>query len=149
MIDESVTWYLGGWSDYNITKEVMYGYERSGASDTIYGTNPATSTTTKIGLVYPSDYGYATIDACTKTLYYYNDTTCKNNNWMFKSYAWWLIAPHSSDSLRAWTVYSAGSVYSNCGVFNSLGVRPVLYLKSSDKLGGGDGKTPETAYTLS
>ena len=150
MIDDRVTWYLGGWDDAAITKEAIYGYERSGASDTLYSGNPATSTSTKIGLVYPSDYGYATTDACTKNLNSYNNTTCKNNNWMFKSnYSWWTIAPYSSNSYSAWRVNSPGDVNNYSGVHTSCGVRPVLYLKSSVKLGGGDGSSASAAYTLS
>ena len=149
MIDTSVTWHLGGTNSSSITKEEIYGCERDASK--VYGSNPATSTTTKIGLAYPSDYGYAASSECTKKLSLYNDSTCKGNNWMFKSYSWWLITPKSTSSSDAWYVISSGfvSCYGNSIVYFSSDVRPALYLKPSVKISGGDGKSADTAYTLS
>ena len=159
MIDTGVIWYLGGNNSSVITKEVMYGYERDASK--AYGSNPATSTTTKIGLAYPSDYGYAAEEGegkCPATNILgsnittgYNITGCKNNNWMFQSsYHWWLIAPSSfSDFNLGWCVEGKGSVLGGFEVIYSHGVRPALYLKPSVKISGGDGKSTDTAYTLS
>ena len=52
----------------------------------------------KLGLMYASDYGYAASDECTQTLYNYNNTTCTNNNWLFKSNNEWILPQNASDS---------------------------------------------------
>ena len=84
-------WYLGGASSSNyntLTAEGIYTQERN--TSAIYSGNPS-SIYAKVGLMYPSDYGYATVGGTTtnksscraKELYNWNSSShsdCKNND---------------------------------------------------------------------
>ena len=138
-------YYLGLPGVFNIKKDVMYQYERKIKSDFYYGSNP-NNWVGKLALMYASDYGYAASDECTQEICDYNDTTCKNNNWLFKGNIEWLLIQSSINSYAS-CVYSSGIVRF-CDVSdNQKGVRPVLYLTSSVQITGGDG-TSANPYTL-
>ena len=148
-------WHLGGaaTSNYNtLTADGFYNIERTDGE--VYGTNPS-SIYAKVGLMYPSDYGYATVGGCReKAVYYYDTADCKNNDWLFTSQAtsWgsnkneWLLSPCSSVYNVAAYLSSAG--YVNLGSNYSVGsrqlaVRPTFYLDSSilKIVGTGDGSS--------
>ena len=120
-------WHLGGANDHNyqtLTAEDIYTEERN--TSAIYSGNPS-SIYAKVGLMYPSDYGYATVggtttdkSSCT-AIYNWSDTLysdCKNNDWLFTSQksSWgsnkneWLLSPYSSNSWCAARLYMEGSV---------------------------------------
>ena len=143
-------YYLGGYGNSRIQKDVMYQYERkiknTPSNDFYYGKNP-NSWVGKMALVYASDYGYAASNECTQILDKYYDATCTNNNWLFKSNNEWLLPQFASRSESAFNVRSFGNVnYYNVNV-GQYGVRPVLYLISSAKITGGNG-TIGSPYTL-
>ena len=104
----------------------------------------------KIALIYPSDYGYASTDKTyrnkinSSTNNVYN---CKNENWLFNSSYQWTLSPLSGRANVVVDVYSGGYV-SYSSVHNTLGVRPVLFLKSDVVIAGGTGESIENAYTL-
>ena len=152
-------WHLGGASDSNyntLTSEGIYTEERN--TSAIYSGNPS-SIYAKVGLMYPSDYGYATMGGSTtnragcraKAVHHYSTEDCKNNDWLFTSQSGfvndgeWLISPHISYSIYAARLYSSGFVslygYGSKGVNKDLfAVRPTFYLDSSVlKIVGGDG----------
>ena len=150
---ESVVWNLGGTATYNSSSIGLashwYGYERG---TTVYSGRP-TTWTGKIALMYQSDYGYATAGGTTtnrasclaKELYNWDGSgvsDCKDNDYLFKlSYVQWTLAPDSSNSDNAFRVDAKGYVNS-IGVFNTYGVRPAAYLKSSISLSSvGDGSS--------
>ena len=160
-------WHLGGASSSNyntLTAEVIYTEERN--TSAIYSGNPS-SIYAKVGLMYPSDYGYATVGGTTtnksscraQALIYWDGSPysdCKNNDWLFKSQssfvnnAEWLISPNASNSNYASSLRSSGYVNANDGVNNlQFAVRPALYLDSSvlKIVGTGDG-TKDNAYRL-
>ena len=141
-------YYLGGYNNKpEIKKDVMYKYERKISESTYYyGTNP-NSFVGKLALMYASDYGYAASDECTQTLYDYDNTTCKNNNWLFNSASQWTLPQVTSDSDGAFDVDSDGFVNNVIVTYDQYGVRPVLYLTSSAKITGGSG-TSSSPYTL-
>ena len=141
-------YYLGGYNNKpEIKKDVMYKYERKISGSTYYyGTNP-NSFVGKLALMYASDYGYAASDECTQTLYDYDNTTCKNNNWLFNSASQWTLPQVTSDSDGAFDVDSDGFVNNVIVTYDQYGVRPVLYLTSSAKITGGSG-TSSSPYTL-
>ena len=146
-------YYLGGYSTSDIQKDIMYQYERKiqniTSNEFYYGTNP-NSWAGKLGLMYVSDYGYATSDECTKSLNEYNNITCKTNNWLFNSVGQWLLSHDTSNFGTVFIFGSDGNVYNNSGSrtwFNSLAVRPTLYLKNDVKITGGSG-TSANPYTL-
>ncbi len=137
------TWHLGGMTSYNNTAKAFYDGERN---NTGYGSNPTTYTD-EIGLMYPSDYGYAaTPEAWTTDLYNYDNSTIKSNNWMYMGLYEWTITPYSSDSLNVFYVNNSGySLVSNA--VNGYSARPVFYLESNVELSGGTG-TQTDPYRL-
>ena len=161
-------WHLGGASSSNyqtLTADGIYGEERNISA--IYSSNPS-SIYAKVGLMYPSDYGYATVggtttnkSSCrTEALYNWNGSSfsdCKNNDWVFKSATFigngeWFISPCSSLSYGAAGLNLSGSVdlYDNFSVDDYLfAVRPTFYLDSSvlKIVGTGDG-TKDNAYRI-
>ena len=130
MVDDA-KYYLGGYTNTNMTKDVMYQYERkiSGSGTYYYSSNP-NSWTGKIGLMYASDYGYAASDECTQNLSSYNNTTCTSNNWLYNiKVGEWILPQVGGNNGNVFYVHSYSNV-SNCTVNNnSLASRPVLYLK--------------------
>ena len=145
MIGDTV-WYLGGSSTYDdVTASMFYERERG---TTVYS-GRSTSWTGKVGLMYPSDYGYATSGGTTtdrnaclnKELYNWDSVSdCYNNDWIFNSAYQWTITPHASRSDRVFSLHSTGYVYDNI-TGNAIGVRPVVFLKSSIKIVDGDGSS--------
>ena len=171
-------WHLGGANDtsssiyYNleITTGNFYKAERSpyatsGTLQNLYSGNPS-SIYAKVGLMYPSDYGYATVGGSTtskancraQSLYNWNDESysdCQNNDWVFKSATFieegeWLLSPGAWDSYLASGFSSDGVVGAYVYVFDTqFAVRPTFYLDSSvlKIVGTGDG-TKDNAYRV-
>ena len=144
----SANFYLGGYNKgLTIEKDVMYQYERKTSGSTYYyGTNP-TFWVGKVALMYVSDYGYAASEKCSQTLYYYNDTTCTNNNWLFGKNSKWVLAHYAESSSSVYFVSKTGGVGGNIVYVIDSGVHPTLYLTSSVKITGGTG-TSSDPYTL-
>ena len=163
MIDNA-KYYLGGYNDYHISSIQMYNYERKvGGSEYYYtyGTyvNPA-NWIGKIGLMYVSDYGYASGNCESKALasgVSYSDTTlqkCNDTNWLYNlKTGEWLLTPYSKSNAKVYKLFEEGYIQEyytkyNSSYYNSQAVRPVLYLKSNVKITGGTG-TNANPYTLS
>ena len=149
MIGDTV-WYLGGTSDYNSASNGLashfYSYERG---TTVYS-GRSTSWTGKVGLMYPSDYGYATSGGTTtdrnsclnKELYNWDSVSdCYNNDWIFNSAHQWAITPRASYSDIVFGLRSSGFLRYNAARNTYYGVRPVVFLKSSIKIVDGDGSS--------
>ena len=130
-----VTWRVSGYSTSAATAKTVYTGEITNATKT-YGSENGTS---KIGLIYPSDYGYATTpDYWTTNVYDYN-TAASSKDWLFLGSYEWLLSPNSSTPSSAWVVNSSGSAYHLNSVISSIAVRPSFYLLSSVNFAGGDG----------
>ena len=143
---ENAKYYLGGYDTSNIQKDVMYQYERKINGSTYYnGSNP-NNWVGKLSLMYASDYGYAVSDECTQTLFYYDNATCKNNNWLFNSSTQWILPQYVSD-IGVFFLSSSLSVSLISVSRPQFAVRPVLYLISSVQITGGEG-TSANPYTL-
>ena len=138
-------WNLGGSSTYNDVTASMF-YERERGTDVYSG--HATEWTGQIGLMYPSDYGYATSggsttnrETCLNTELYNWDSysDCNNNDWLYdNSNIQWTLTPYSAYSRSVFYVYSNGLVdyiYAR----DISAVSPALYLSSNVKISGGDG----------
>ena len=112
--------------------------------------SPAESTTysAKIGLMYVSDYGYATSPQnWDMDLYDYNDIT-SNNNWLVTgAYGEWSITRNSGESGSAFMIYNEGNVVLNF-VISPAVVRPSFYLEPNVVLNGGSGSSVDP-YHLS
>ena len=123
------TYSLLGWDNSEVYSNQMYEYEKSTGS--VYTGRP-TSWIGKIALAYPSDYGYAAdLGKCTKTLFYYRDSTCTSNNWMksMMTSSNWLLTPFSGDPVIVWNIRPTGYVYHYDNYpYVASGVTPVLYL---------------------
>ena len=133
---ENVLWNLGGYSTaQGVYANDFYGYERG---TTRYDTSRPTEWIGKIGLMYPSDYGYAAdLGQCDKDPYNYDTTSCKGTDWIYNSSInQWTLSPKSSDSIFVFNVNSPGFVGSYNANGTSYGVRPVLYLKSDVSIVG-------------
>ena len=138
-------YYLGG---YNTSSGVMtnqfYAYERGTAR---YDTNRPLYWDGYVGLMYPSDFGYAAGNSCvTGTDPYNYDGGCKNKDWLwmttssnYTSGAEWLMSPDSGYSDSVFGVDSTGYVnyYGSSGY--TFAARPVFYLTSDVSITGGTG----------
>ena len=146
MISES-TYSLLGWNANAVYSDQIYNYERTDGK--VYNeTTRDKSWTGKVALAYPSDYVYAAdLNQCSQTLYNYDNSTCKSNDWMFNSAFQWLLTPNSGNAGTVWYVDSSGylSVYY---AFYEGGVRPVLFLGSELGIKAGDGSN-SAPYQLS
>ena len=149
-------WYLGGSSTYNdVTAPMFYTRERG---TSVYS-GRSTSWTGKVGLMYPSDYGYATSGGTTinrasclaKELYNWSDDSvsdCKNNDWMYNSSkSQWTITSRQDNAGSVFIVINPGYVC-NGSASGNYGVRPVVHLNSAIKVITGLG-TKESPYILS
>ncbi len=140
---EETTWHLGGMTSMWNTAKAFYDGERNNAG---YGSNPTTYTD-EIGLMYPSDYGYAASpDAWTTDLADYGNSTITSNHWMYMGLVEWTITPDSSDSYSVFIVSNSGLLGSSYAV-NGFAARPVFYLESNVSLQGGSG-TSSDPYRL-
>ena len=160
-ISENV-WNVGG-STYNpgtdpksLPTLEQYNAERGSIT---YQNSKASVWTGKIGLIYPSDYGYASTDEeCRKDLragQVYNADTrtydltkanCKNENWLHKNMWYWTISPSSDYSSIVWYVAGENIIQTN-NAFGSLGVFAATYLKSDTHFISGTG-TQSDPYKL-
>ena len=151
-------WHLGGGSMsnyYTLTADGIYNEERNPSA--IYSGNPS-SIFAKVGLMYPSDYGYATVGGTTtnKTscrswaLYYWGSTgyeDCKNYNWIFLTASFIqsierLLSPYATYSNGVSRLHASGEVrLDDCYTLPaSFAVRPTFYLDSDAiKIVGGTG----------
>ena len=137
---EDATWKVSGHTNSGVTPSEMYTREITNATKT-YGPSDGTS---KIGLMYVSDYGFAASpSAWTKTLFKYdgndaNGTSIKTINWMYMGYYDWMISRYSAYSNYAFFVNYLGSVV-NLIVSHYDGVRPSFNLSSSITYVSGSG----------
>ena len=140
---EDTTWKVSGHTTHDVTPKVMYTAEITNATKT-YGPENGTS---KIGLMYVSDYGFAAApSAWTTPFYKYNSSAIKSVNWMYMGLDEWTITPNSLNSSSVFTFNSSGNpAYASVG--NGYVVRPVLYLKASIAYAGGSG-TKDSPITL-
>ena len=143
---EEVVWNLGGVSSPSSPVSTFYTGERG---TTVYSGRP-TTWTGKIGLMYPSDYGYATSGGTTKDraaclakeLYNWDSSDfsdCKGNDYLFDANnGQWTLAPSSATANGVFVVDGDGHV-GNYYAYSTIAARPVLYLKSNIQVDKGTG----------
>ena len=149
---EEVVWNLGGTDNHyssasNGLASHWYGYERG---TTVYSGRP-TKWTGKIGLMYPSDYGYATSGGTTKDraaclakeLLYWDSSDfsdCKGNYYLYNSSLYqWTLAPCSAYAYYVYSVGRDGIVTRGSASYPDDAVRPALFLKSNIQVDKGTG----------
>ncbi len=154
MISESV-WNVGG-NSYNNPSSAPYGlplldqyYKERGTIT--YQNNRPTTWTGKVGLIYASDYGYASTNSeCRENLragvtyendsWDYSNGKCKTNNWLAESSWYWTLSPCSGSSYNVFDVYGGGAVNNSYGAYDSRGVFPAVFLKSDILIASGTGE---------
>ena len=175
-------WHTGtnGPNDFTSTSNVLvshfYSYERSSnngknCTSGTYCNDMVARTTTwrgKIGLMYPSDYGYATsgdssmnrISCLNKSLNreWYEASSCYNNDWLYNSSIdQWTLTPFAtefSDSSIDVSGAADVEIVMTIGVVGSANaanfyneVLPSVYLKSSVTIVNGNG-SKESPFEL-
>lgn len=162
MISESV-WNIGG-NSYSNPSSAPYGlplldqYNKERGTITYQNSRP-TDWTGKVGLIYASDYGYAsTLAECHENLragvtydkandkWDYTNGKCKTDNWLFKNSWYWTLSPYAGNSASVFRVHGDGAVINN-NASNSNGVFPAVFLKSDILIASGTGEK-ESPYRL-
>ena len=168
LINDAV-WNISGYSWVNAdVTSIFYANERgipkvicSGGdycNDNVTRTNKWQG---KVGLVYPSDYGYATSggvndsrNSCLlKSPYSWNGKQdCYNNDWLFDTLSTWTMTSLYQNSAKnnAFILLNDKSLPGvvNCDYCSSSNdIKPTIYLSSSVRIISGDG-TKENAYVL-
>ena len=137
------TWKVGGNSSFYIESlPVKTAYQNEVVNPVPGSTssNGETEYSTKIGLMYASDYGFAAApSAWTATLISYNGEAIKNVNWMYMGLMEWTISRHADNSDSAFDVDRDGYIDAFGVDGYALGVRPVFNLVSSVTYVSGDG----------
>ncbi len=157
---DKVKWQLGSmnWNSHiQATNDEWYDAERG---TNVLDNRPATWVG-YVGLMYPSDYGYATSGGektdrktCLENPIYmwglsnsYNideNPDCRNNDWLYKNEQYkWCITPMINDYYDAMDVYGDGHMSSTSSRFVAY-VYPVVYLKSSIKIIDGTGSKEDS-----
>ena len=159
LISDAV-WNTGASTTYQIASK-FYTEERgtrngkicsgfSECNDTIVRT---TTWIGKVGLMYPSDYGYATSGGsttdrttCLNTdLWSWNSgsvSDCHLNNWLFNNIWQWTLMPIVTSYGAYFVLYVHASGYvEDTNAYANNAVRPVVYLSPSVKVQSGDGSS--------
>lgn len=135
---EEVKYYLGGIDNIENLYPLDY-YKLERANPTWIG---------HIGLIYPSDFAYASdLNICTNTLENYNDSEC--NNWLSdNNSSIWTMIPSSSNSDIILSIDKNNAINSTMNTSTSNSIRPVAYLKSNITIIEGNG-TITNPYVIS
>ena len=151
MISNSV-WNIGG-NGYTgsapYTLNLLTQYNRERDKITYQNSRPSVWTG-KVGLIYVSDYGYASTNKeCHNNLrvgvtyinnsWDYTNGLCKTDNWLAKNKWYWTLSPSSNESTAAFSVREDGIVDSKLA-YNPRNVFPSVYLKSNIKITSGTGE---------
>ncbi len=140
---EDTTWKVSGHTTAKVTPKAMYTAEITNATKT-YGPENGTS---KIGLMYVSDYGFAAApSAWATTLFNYDSSSITSVNWTYMGLYEWTITPYSSYGDGVFVASGTGDASYNLA-YSGDGGRPVLYLKASVAYAGGYG-TKDSPITL-
>lgn len=163
MIKSDITWNVGSstWDTltkpYSISALSLYNKEhQNNTGAVIENLNKTSSFVGSIGLISPSDYGYAsTNEECRSNLrsgvlynnsYNYMKTQCKSNNWLNFSTNYWTLIPDSTTSQKVFNVNEYGTIDIN-DASNAFAVYPSLYLKENVAVKSGIG-TQENPYKI-
>ncbi len=149
MVDKEIIWNIGGWEDSEVTANEFYEKERGLNTCHDYPSEWSTETDVGekhngIGLIYPSDYGYAVggevRNSCfAKKLSDYSGGNCFANDWLKPNDDLWTISPNSTDGSIVFYVGSSGYVLDISDISFALVVWPTLYLTTSTKIVDGTG----------
>ncbi|MEG0977345.1 MAG: hypothetical protein RSF02_02200 [Bacilli bacterium] len=138
----TTSWQVGGMTQANGRDAVpatVYNYE--------VGKNKANVTSTsKIGLIYVSDYGFAASpNNWTNLLQNYGDSNITSSNWLYGGSIHvneWTISRNSGNNISVFWINN-GLLWGSYFARDNLAIRPSFYLESSVELNGGTGKATD------
>ncbi len=99
-----------------------------------------------VGLIYTSDYGYATsgqneekrLECLTTNMRLWGSSpyneNCAQNSWLYGDYTKFTMTPYPRSSNVVFCVFAIGYISNDIGVVNELSIRPVVYLNSNVKI---------------
>jgi len=158
MID-NILWNVGS-KESNDTIAVLdiYNAERGQTSGKLCSSGVSCNDTVKrtvlwegkVGLIYPSDYGYASDNVDCLNNINGTDSTCYKGNWLNINKNYFTLTPYSIDifPFYVWGIYSLNRNIELYGVRGANGIRPSVYLKPDIKIISGIG-TETDPYKLS
>ena len=170
MIDKH-TWNLGSQGENDVftsgnglgLASKFYEYERSNNNGKIcsssgYCNDSVNRTTTwegYVGLMSPSDYGYAvggearTNCLANTNLSDYYSNNCYINDWLYKASTYqWTMLPYAYSSYASYVFYvDSDGTLGNASADNERSARPALFLISDIEISGSG--TPSSPFTLS
>lgn len=145
-------YYLGGIGDnYNtLFADGLYDVERGtsvySCSASSCGGERSTSWSGILGLMYPSDYAYATdLSVCFETVANYsNSQNCYGKNWLLNysasdSVVYGMITPSSTSPTNVSMFFSVGAFVNNFEAIVTSKIYPVVYLNSDVVILEGEG----------
>ncbi len=170
---QKVKWNLGSpnndngtyvlYSSSDLTAPYVYEHERANTNGKICSSGEYCNDTVvrtsdwigNIGLIYPSDYLYATTggtttnrETCLNTGQYSwsqdSASDCKNNDWLYTGIKYWTLSPliHKDYARGVFYMDVNGEVYGGHGA-SLNGVRPSLYLKNNISIISGSGTSTD------
>ncbi len=151
----NIKWNIGGSSTSEIAYKDFYLLERGTDSNDGY----ETKWQGKVGLLYPSDYGYATsggiqksrtdcIESKASVWDNSNYEECRNNDYLFKEgYYYWTMTLILNTTDKVFRIDNNGHVCDAYSYWQDFRVYPTLFLKSNILITSGDGSL-NTPYQL-
>ena len=125
------------WLINPITTELISAYPNDIYENEI---NSGTTTWTgRVGIMYLSDYAYATdLSKCSNVIADYSNSSCSSNNWLKSSSDEWTISNYNNNYEQIYYIGTDGSINTDDFLIEH-NFRPTLYLKSEQTFQGGTG----------
>ena len=125
------------WLINPITTELISAYPNDIYENEI---NSGTTTWTgRVGIMYLSDYAYATdLSKCSNVIADYSNSSCSSNNWLKSSSDEWTISNYNNNYEQIYYIGTDGSINTDNFLIEH-NFRPTLYLKSEQTFQGGTG----------
>lgn len=130
---QNATWNLGGSVNSNRTVSEFYKEERGSVG--AYNNSSLTEWNGLVGLINPSDYGYAADSVhCprTTTLNTYGNESCKTNNWLYTGSNMWTLNSRSN-FYSLFSIMASGEISDKYST-EQYAVKPTVYLKANVKV---------------
>ena len=133
-------YYLGGYTTTATNTGTFYGKERGtlvSSQSSYYNSLPYTHDNI-FGLMYPSDYGYASGSECTNVSLSAFTTACINKNWINNGTNQWTMTSNSSSGYQSFYINTSGKL-AQTNDSTSYNIRPVAYIDGNIRISGGLG----------
>ena len=132
-------WSIGGATNMDIFYSNLATTYQNEVINPSADKNGVQKASSKVGLMYASDYGYAASQVnWSKTLLNYNDDTNRNDNWLFIGAREWTITAGSNYPDSSYFIVETGEVGS-VTVNTTHVIRPVIFINSDSTFTGGTG----------